>query len=119
MLYEVITIKQRYEEKAEIITTEKFVGSADALEGAISLFKEKSVDIILMVYGAFTGDDVSSQLAEQINVPIILWAPYEPEYKGGRLMSNALVALTMNMASLKRLKHECYGIYGGINDNRS
>ena len=63
-----------------------------------------------MVYGAFTGDDVSFRLVDEVKVPIILWAPYEPEFNGGRIMSNALVALNMNIASLKRLKYPCFGI---------
>jgi len=112
-------IKEKYSDISEVVMPDTIVGDAENLEKAIEMFKENSVDIVVQVYGAFTGDDVSSQIAEDMNVPIILWAPYEPEYKGGRLTSNALVALTMNMASLKRLKHKCYGVYGGLEDKRA
>ena len=112
-------LTERYDDLAEFIMLESIVGDADSLGEAIKLFKRESVDVIIQVYGAFTGDDVSTQIAEEMNVPLILWAPYEPEYHGGRIMSNALVALTMNMASLKRLNHTCYGIYGGMDDGRA
>lgn len=83
------------------------------LDEAIELFGEKKVDLVIMLYGAFTGDDVPVALADQLNVPLILWAPEEPYYeRDARLYANALVALTMNAASLHRLEKVCHPIYG-------
>ena len=56
-----------------------------------------------MVYGAFTGDDAAAYLTEMLDVPIILWAPYEvPFEKNTRLYANALCAMTMNADVYKR-----------------
>ncbi len=83
-------------------------------------FKEAEVDVIVMVYGAFTGDDISTYLSEMLKVPIILWAPYEvPFQKDDRLYSNALCAMTMNSAALRRVGVKCHTVYGSWDDERA
>ena len=89
------------------------VNTNDELEEAITLFGEQKVDLLIMLYGAFTGDDFPAALAEQVDVPLLLWAPKEPYYeRDARLFANALVALTMNAASLHRLEKVYHPIYG-------
>jgi len=90
------------------------------VQQAIEIFKKASVDIIIMLYGAFTGDDVSCALADELQVPIILWAPYEPPFeKDTRLFANALVSATMNAAALHGIGRTSYVIYGGKEDERA
>lgn len=96
------------------ITFDYVLDSSDTIESAIRTLREQEADLVVMVYGAFTGDDVSTMIAEAIKVPMILWAPEEPDLGGGRLLSNALVALTMNSASMRRLGHTSYPVYGGL-----
>ena len=80
----------------------------------------RGIDVLVLVYGAFTNDDVSSIMAEELNVPIILWAPFEPPFaKGERLYANALVAATMNAASLYALGKTCHVVYGSHDDKRA
>jgi L-fucose isomerase-like protein len=102
-----------------LIRFESIIDSQELIEKATETLKEKSVDILVILYGAFTGDDVCTYIAEQLGVPIVLWAPYEPELGGGRLLANGLVALTMNSASLHRLGHKSYAIYGGKEDEKA
>ena len=91
--------------------------SPQSIEEISEQFKAEAVDIVIMVYGAFTGDDASTCLAENLQVPLILWAPHELEFKkNDRLYANALVSLTMNSAALKRLGFTCYHIYGDKED---
>ncbi|AJQ28593.1 L-fucose/L-arabinose isomerase family protein [Pelosinus fermentans] len=100
-----------------IIKAERLGDSPQALEAVVEQFKTNAVDLIVMVYGAFTGDDASAHLAEMLGVPIILWAPKEPPFeKDTRLFANALVAATMNSASLKKLGYTCYAVYGDKED---
>ena len=99
---------------AEIIGFDHVIDSPDRIKGAINTLRSEGADIVIMVYGAFTGDDVCTAIAEQLNLPLILWAPREPDVHGGRLLSNALVAMTMNNASLLRLGHHAQTIYGGL-----
>jgi L-fucose isomerase-like protein len=80
----------------------------------------RGVDVVVLVYGAFTNDDVSSIIAEELNVPVILWAPFEPPFaKDERLYANALVAATMNAASLHALGKTCHVVYGSHDDKRA
>ena len=85
----------------------------ESVEAAVREFKRQEADVIVLVYGAFTGDDVASYLAEMVQIPIILWAPYEvPFEREDRLYSNALCSMTMNAAALRRLGVSCHTIYG-------
>lgn len=99
---------------AEIVAFDHIVDSPACIDEAIRAFRSADVDVVVMLYGAFTGDDVSTNLAERLKLPLILWAPREPDVHGGRLLSNALVAMTMNNASLQRLGHYPQTIYGGL-----
>ena len=99
---------------AEIIGFDHVIDSPDRIQEVIRTFRAEGVGLVIMVYGAFTGDDVCTTIAEELNLPLILWAPREPDVHGGRLLSNALVAMTMNNASLLRLGHHAQTIYGGL-----
>ena len=103
-----------------ILVKENEIVDSPARAGeVISKFKQAEVDIVIMVYGAFTGDDIPCQIADALNVPMVLWAPYEPPFdKDTRLWANALVAATMNSASLNRLGHKVYVLYGSKEDER-
>lgn len=63
--------------EASVIRASVMGCSRETVEQVTKEFKEQEVDVIVMVYGAFTGDDVASYLTEMLKVPIILWAPYE------------------------------------------
>ncbi len=95
-----------------LIKFDNLIDSPERIDEAIDRLKKESVDIVIMLYGAFTGDDVCTGIAENLNVPIILWATHEPPLNNGRLLANAVVALTMNSASLHRLGHKSYPFYG-------
>lgn len=83
-------------------------------------FKSQDADVIVMVYGAFTGDDVASYLTEMLNIPILLWAPYEiPFEKDNRLFSNALCAMTMNAAAIRKFGAAYHTVYGSKEDERA
>jgi len=112
-------MRDKFGQDANIVTTGRVSSNTDQLMETVQLFKSEQVDVIVMLYGAFTGDDVSTILAEQVGVPLVLWAPYEPPFDGGRLLANALVSLTMNSASLKRLGHTSHAVYGGLDDEQS
>lgn len=106
-------------EGVQVIGFDHVIDSRAGIDEAVSKFRAADVDIVIMLYGAFTGDDVSTALAERLNLPLILWAPREPDVHGGRLLSNALVAMTMNNASLQRLGHHPQTIYGGLESDEA
>lgn len=94
--------------------------SRDAVELVAKEFKTQEVDVIVMLYGAFTGDDVSAYLTEMLKTPVLLWAPYEmPFEKDDRLYSNALCSMTMNAAALRKLGAVYHTVYGSKEDERA
>jgi L-fucose isomerase-like protein len=98
------------------VIAERLTDSPVRAQETAQLLKQNGVDLLIMVYGAFSEDNICTCLAEELKVPIILWAPYEPPFNGERLKSNALVALTMNSASMRRLKNEHHSVYGSKED---
>jgi len=103
-----------------IVKADRLIDSGQAVDQTVERFRRESVDVLVMVYGAFTGDDIPSVFAEELGIPVLLWAPYEPPFdRDDRLYANALVAATMNAASLKRLGHTSHVIYGGLDDGRA
>lgn len=94
--------------------------NAENVEKITREFKSQDADVIVMVYGAFTGDDVASYLTEMLNIPILLWAPYEiPFEKDNRLFSNALCAMTMNAAAIRKFGAAYHTVYGSKEDERA
>ena len=105
---------------ARIIRASVLGCSRETVEQVTEEFKKQDVDVIVLVYGAFTGDDVASYLAEMVKVPIILWAPYEvPFEKDDRLYSNALCSMTMNAAAIRKLGASYHTVYGSLEDERA
>jgi L-fucose isomerase-like protein len=103
-----------------IIPAEEMGSSHEAIGRIIASFAENKVDVVIMLYGAFTGDDVSFSLSEMLRVPLILWAPYEePFRKEERLFANALCSMTMNSAALRRTGTVCHTVYGSLGDERA
>ena len=99
---------------SQVLTTPEEVNEA------ISLMRQNQVDAVVMLYGAFTGDDIAASIVQKMGVPLILWAPYEPPYeREERLWANALCAMTMNAAALGRLGYPCHTVYGGKEDERA
>lgn len=106
--------------QVDVVRASQIGCTSQALEEIVEEFKKASVDVIVMVYGAFTGDDAAAYLTEMLNVPIILWAPYEVHFeKNTRLYANALCAMTMNGAALHRLGASYHTVYGSLDDDRA
>ncbi len=101
----------------ELTLPPRVLTTPEEVDDAIRLMKESRVDAVVMVYGAFTGDDIAASIVQKMGVPLILWAPYEPPYeREERLWANALCAMTMNSAALGRLGYPCRTVYGGWED---
>lgn len=98
--------------QANVVASESYVVDRKDIDSAVRLFRREGVDLIFIVIGAFSGDIACTRLGESLNVPTVIWAPPEPEFDGKRLMSNALVAATMNNAAMKRLGLVSHFMYG-------
>ena len=89
------------------------------VEECIREFKAGEADLVLSVYGAFTGDDVSCALADGLRAPVVLWAPREEAWvRQDRLYANALCSAAMNGASLMRIGAPHHILYGNKEEER-
>ena len=102
-----------------VIIPEHVLSTPMEVQEAIREMKRQLVDVVVMVYGAFTGDDIAASIVQQMQVPLILWAPHEPPFeREERLLANALCSMTMNASALHRLGYPYHAVYGGIEDPR-
>lgn len=103
-----------------LVIPEAVLSTPEETRAAIDRLRATLVDVVVMVYGAFTGDDIPAAIIRQMGVPLILWAPKEPPYsREERLWANALCAMTMNAAALGRLGYKCHTVYGDCSDARA
>ncbi|MCI0477329.1 MAG: hypothetical protein L0Y55_13865 [Anaerolineales bacterium] len=63
---------------------------------AINFFQQAQIDALIVQNGTFTLGDIVLDLVDPFNVPLILWAPLEPDWTSGRLRLNSLVGLNVN-----------------------
>lgn len=97
----------------------RLVSSNDDMNECAAFFLEKKVDLIVLVYGAFTGDDISCGFAQACRCPIVLWAPREERWeRQDRLYANALCSAAMNAASLKRIHAPHAVVFGDKEEDR-
>jgi L-fucose isomerase-like protein len=100
----------------DLVAPDGITVNNEEIEEVCHLFRQKEVDAAVIVIGAFTGDSAATRIAEKLPVPIFVWALPEPPFNGERLMSNALVAATMNCAALKRMGFRYHFLYGDENE---
>lgn len=99
--------------EANVVVPEHVLTTPDEVFETIDRFRSALVDVVVMVYGAFTADDIAAAVKQRMGVPLILWAPHEPPFHPHeRLWANALCAMTMNVSALKRLGYDCHTVYG-------
>lgn len=104
---------------AEVHRFERLVCNKDDMNDCIAYFKQNGVDAMMLVYGAFTGDDICCEMADEVKRPIILWAPREESWvRQDRLYANALCSAAMNGASLMRIGAKHHVVFGNKEEDR-
>ena len=78
----------------------------------VRFLQDAGIDLLISLVGSFTWDNMPVRVAQELNVPIILWGVPEPPMHGGRLEANSLVGVTMNAAALKRMGNQYKFVYG-------
>lgn len=98
---------------------EKLLSDKNDMLDCITDFKKNEIDLIVLVYGAFCGDDICCGLADALKIPMILWAPREEEWvRQDRLYANALCSATMNGASMMRINAAHHIVFGNKEEER-
>ena len=90
--------------EAQVLRFPGLVSTREEMQQCAAFFVENKADMIVLAYGAFTGDDISCGLADACRCPIVLWAPREEAWeRQDRMYANALCSAAMNGASLARI----------------
>jgi L-fucose isomerase-like protein len=100
----------------DLVASESLVYNPETALAAAARFKHAGVDLIISLVGSFTWDNMPVRVAQELNVPLVLWGVPEPPMQGGRLEANSLVGVTMNAAALKRLGYAYKFVYGFPDD---
>lgn len=95
------------------------VSTREEMQQCAAFFVENKADMIVLVYGAFTGDDISCGLADACRCPIVLWAPREEAWeRQDRMYANALCSAAMNGASLASIHAPHHLLFGNKEEER-
>ncbi len=70
---------------------------------AIHFFQQAQIDALIIQNGTFTMGDMTLELADRLPVPLILWAPLEPDWTSGRMRLNSLVGLNVNSSHFYKI----------------
>ena len=73
------------------------------IQNASSFFQQAQVDALIIQNGTFTLGDLTLDLVDRFSVPIVLWAPLEPDWTSGRLRLNSLVGLNVNSSHFYKI----------------
>lgn len=111
-------VRERFPHSKVVVFDRLITGKQDVAD-CIAYMQAERVDLLVQVYGAFTGDDVCCAFADELHVPIILWAPREEKWeRQDRLYANALCSAAMNGASLKRIHAPFHIVFGDKDESR-
>ena len=104
---------------SKVFRFERLVSNKQDTQDCIEYFKKNQVDLVMLVIGVFTGDDVCCAVVDALHTPIMLWAPREEKWeRQDRLYANGLCCATMNGASLKRIGAEFHIVFGNKEEQR-
>lgn len=104
---------------SDVFVFDRLVSSKEDVTECVRFMRDHQVDLLVQLYGAFTGDDVCCTFADELKVPIVLWAPREEDWiRQDRLYANALCSATMNGASLMRIHAPHHIVFGNKEEAR-
>lgn len=82
-----------------------------AREAAVAL-KRHTPDVLVILCATFSDASTAIELAEQVDVPVCLWALREPGPVGDRLWLNSLCGINIASHALQKSGHNVRYIYG-------
>ena len=101
-----------------VITCEDVVSGSAKVLSIAEEFEGYNFDVLILLQGAFTWDDVPVSLVEKINhKQLVIWAVPEPAMCGGKLDTNSLCGAIMNSAALTKIGRRFTFFYGAADDD--
>ena len=102
------------------------VDTLDSAEAAGKLFKQKAVDVVLLVYGTYTADFITLAALDQVkDRPLLIYStqPHDDvdrngDYEGS-LRNSALIGIAQITGTLRKMKRDYKIIVGSVTDERA
>lgn len=102
----------------EVLEAKSLVTSWQEAKATAEKFKKENIDLLLVLLGTFTLDDLLIAIIKEIDVPLMIWAIPEPPLKGGPLPCGSLLAAVMNGSAIRRMGKHYDFLYGKPNDTK-
>ncbi len=106
---------------AVIVHDRPVMESNEGLSAAAAM-RKADVDLLVVLVGTFTQDPVMTNLVQNVNVPVVLWAVPEVALKGppgGPSNSGGLVGAIMNASALSKMGMRFKVIFGEPTDQKA
>lgn len=103
-------------DNVEIIPVEKLVTNLQEVNEAIAKFKSANIDVVVVQNGTFAWGGLIVIIAQELNVPIVLWAVREPSFEGGKPKLNSLCGANLNSSILTKMERQIKFIYANPTD---
>jgi hypothetical protein len=99
----------------EVIVHDRPVMESNEGLSAAATMRKADVNLLVVLVGTFTQDPVMTNLVQNVNVPVVLWAVPEVALKGppgGPSNSGGLVGAIMNASALSKMGMRFKVIFG-------
>jgi len=100
----------------ELQAVDKLVVEVGDAHDAIADLQAKKVDALVVLSGTFALGGLAMRLAQEMDVPLLLWAWPEPPEQTGKLRLNSLVGLMVNASNLYKLGYRPTTLYAALDD---
>lgn len=100
----------------ELHAAPSLVIEAPDTEAAIAQLRAADIDALVIANGTFALGGLAMQLAQALDVPILLWAWREPAEKTDKLRLNSLVGANVNASNLYKLGFRPQTLYAAHDD---
>ncbi|HCI81947.1 MAG TPA: hypothetical protein DHW02_19910 [Ktedonobacter sp.] len=95
-----------------IIGNDDLLMDAPSARNAAQTLRQQEPDVLIILCATFSDASVAVELAEQVDVPVCLWALREPGPVGERLWFNSLCGANIASQALHKTGHDVQYIYG-------
>jgi len=109
------------EMKLRVVKIEEVVVNVDGAREAAKQLRKSDADCLIVLAGTFTEDPVVVEVAQKLDIPIVLWAIPEPglyEVRNKEVDVGSLVGVMMNASALTKIGRKFKVVFGHPDDAR-
>lgn len=109
---------QQIKKFAKVVAPEGYlVGDNKGTQMALELFKRKKTDLLVIQCGTFASAEIVLDWVSQLEIPVVIWAIKEPDFKG-KLKLNSLVCANAITSALYKMDAKFKFFYEDYKDEQ-